>query len=229
MDEEKNKMKEYYQVNLDMGRIFWIVFLIGIILIGIFVFGFYIGGGKLKENLLSMGKVHVSQVAKEKTTENTADNRKNEVSLDELFSQSKGSEVQYIDENSVTTAVKNAQKEGFTSKSAKKHLTVKKYSNLPVKSRIKKSKITPKRRISAAKIYYIQVASFSQKENAQKLRVQLTKSLYKVRIEEKKLANTTYYRVRVGPFNSKTVANNTLIAMKRRFDLPDPFVVQKGS
>ncbi len=60
MDDERRRGKEYYQVNLDMGRLFWIAFLIGVILIAVFVFGFYIGGGREegrdKLDLLKLGR-----------------------------------------------------------------------------------------------------------------------------------------------------------------------------
>ena len=37
MDDDRRRVREYYQVNLDTGRIFWIAFLVGLVLIGILV------------------------------------------------------------------------------------------------------------------------------------------------------------------------------------------------
>ena len=46
MEEERNRGKEYYQVNLDMGRLFWIAFLLGVVLFSVFVFVFVIRGDR---------------------------------------------------------------------------------------------------------------------------------------------------------------------------------------
>jgi len=77
--------------------------------------------------------------------------------------------------------------------------------------------------------YYIQVASFLKKENAERFASLLEKNLYKVTIEKAAVKNSTFYRVHVGPFEKKSVAVNTMTAMKRRFDLNDPFVLRKKS
>ena len=78
-------------------------------------------------------------------------------------------------------------------------------------------------------VYYIQVASFTKRENALSMAERLKKNLYKVVIEEAVVNKQVYYRVRVGPFESRNAANNTMLAMKRRFDLENPFVLKKES
>jgi len=64
----KNRGKEYYQVNLDTGRIFWIAFILGLIIIGIFIFGFLIGGPEDKKELLSLAKSGVFKKEKPAVT-----------------------------------------------------------------------------------------------------------------------------------------------------------------
>lgn len=51
MEDDKKKTKEYYQMNLDTGRIFWIVFILGIVVIGIFFLGLYLGRDKDEQKL----------------------------------------------------------------------------------------------------------------------------------------------------------------------------------
>jgi len=77
--------------------------------------------------------------------------------------------------------------------------------------------------------YYIQIASFTKKENAATMAEDLRKRLYKVVIVEAAVDAKTFYRVRVGPFETEGVAKNTMISMKRQFNLKDPFVVKKSS
>jgi len=85
------------------------------------------------------------------------------------------------------------------------------------------------KRYVASGDYYIQVASFLKKENAERFASLLEKNLYKVTIEKAAVKNSTFYRVHVGPFEKKSVAVNTMTAMKRIFDLNDPFVLRKKS
>ena len=68
MDDERRRGREYYQVNLDTGRIFWIAFLLGIIVIAIFVLGYYVGGDKLKKGLGTLGRGELSGKTGETTT-----------------------------------------------------------------------------------------------------------------------------------------------------------------
>jgi cell division septation protein DedD len=77
--------------------------------------------------------------------------------------------------------------------------------------------------------YYIQVASFVKRQNAEALADHLRKKLYKVIIEEATVRGTRFYRVRVGPFETKGIARNTMVAMKNRYDIKDPFVLKKNS
>jgi hypothetical protein len=89
--------------------------------------------------------------------------------------------------------------------------------------------VKPKTTYKAVGDYYIQVASFSKKENAEKFAEFLRKKLYKVVVEEASVEDKAFFRVRVGPFETKSIATNTMIAMKRRYDIKDPFVLKKNS
>ncbi len=59
MEDDRRRPKEFYQVTLDTGRIFWISFFIGIAVIGIFVFGFFAGGGKVLRDIFDIDKSEV--------------------------------------------------------------------------------------------------------------------------------------------------------------------------
>jgi len=231
-DEKDKKPKEYYQINLDMGRIFWIVFLLGVVIIGIFVLGFFVGGGREKSTSLSIGnkskresgEVVVNKIHREEKSKQGVLDDKNEVDIEEIFKKHPESEIQVVDKKSVQEAVETSKKEIKPNTEVNVHKKyTKQISNESTTAKTSKSAYRP------VGNYYIQVASFKKKENALKLKSELEKNLYRVEIVKVQINGETYYRVRVGPFLSSTIAKNTMIAMKRRFNLDAPFVVKKGS
>lgn len=228
MEEERRRGKEYYQVNLDMGRLFWIAFILGLFIIGIFIVGLWVGGGRGEKRgefpSLSRTELFKREKALEPTEGETS-------KIKELFENNLATETRYIDVKTVEKPAVEAEKQEKTSVSvAEKPLII-----TPEKTYIppatKGAKIsTPPILPSMPKdVYYIQVASFTKKENALSMAERLKRNLYKVVIEETEVNHQIYYRVRVGPFESKTVANNTMLAMKRRFELENPFVLKKES
>lgn len=231
-DEKDKKPKEYYQINLDMGRIFWIVFLLGVVIIGIFVLGFFVGGGREKSTSLSIGnkgkresgEVIVNKIFGEEKSKPGVSDDKNEVDIEEIFKKHPESEIQVVDKKSVQEALETSKKEIKPNTEVNVH---KKYTR-QISNESKTAK-TSKSAYRPVGNYYIQVASFKKKENALKLKSELEKNLYRVEIVKVQINGETYYRVRVGPFLSSTIAKNTMIAMKRRFNLDAPFVVKKGS
>ncbi len=222
----KKKVKEYYQINLDMGRIFWIVFILGLVIIGIFVLGFYIGGNNKKTGI-SINNISKKSVQKESLKEDESANTSNEISIEELF---KGESAENVKKEQTVKAEKGSQE--ITSFVEKKPISSLKSTEREKKrvSTVKSSKsgYSRKKTYSGGK-YYIQVASFSKKENAYRLKKELEKHLYKVKIERVTINGKSFYRVRVGPFTSKMVASNTMLSMKKRFKLESPFVVKKSS
>jgi len=238
MKEEKERGKEYYQVNLDTGRIFWIAFIFGLIIIGIFIFGFLIGGPEGKKDFLDLAKSGVFK--KEKAA--AATKNKDELESLGLLDDNLETETRYID----VTSLEEAASLEKTAKEGEKVAKIQPERVEPVerktayrtpvtgeKTRVKKAapKIsqTKQQRASIYGHYYIQTASFIKKENAERFASVLEKNLYKVTIEKAVVKESTFYRVHVGPFEKKSVAVNTMTAMKRRFDLSDPFVLKKNS
>jgi len=225
MEEEKKRGKEYYQLNLDTGRIFWIAFVLGLILIGIFFFGFYSGSGKIKDALLG---ISIKQPPlKEKMEPDTVamEGKKEIPHVVDVISKDLQEEVKYIDIEGFEKAV---EKEEPLSKKPSHHVPVieDKYEKIVTPSRPAPEK--PRTYVSRGN-YYIQVASFTSEENANNFAEMLRKKMYKVTIEKAVIEEKTYYRVRVGPFEQKSVATNTMVAMKRIFNLSNPFVVKKNS
>ncbi len=224
MEEGKKKSKEYYQVNLDTGRIFWIAFILGIIVIGIFVLGFYIGGGKSKKGIFDIDKY--SMFRKEKIE---AEEEKEEIPLIDLIEDKLSEETRYIEIEDVEGTVKEIQKEAEEAPLVSVPQKKSEETLERVVKTVKREEIAKKSSYVARGDYYIQVASFSKEENAKSLVESLQKKLYKVVIEKAQVGGKTYYRVRVGPFETEGVATNTMISMKKRFNLKDPFVVKKKS
>lgn len=227
VESRKNKkVKEYYQVNLDMGRIFWIVFILGLVIIGIFVLGFYIGGSNKKGEKVAKGILReTAKVESGKTAEKESSQKSPQISIEDLFSEEKTSAKEEAPPS--TERSKNVSEPISELKSSKKTYpsSVSKKTSVSRKN-VYRKKSHPASSITAGK-YYIQVASFSKMENAVKLKKRLEKNLYKVKILEATVNGKKYYRVRVGPFQSKQVAKNTMISMKRKFGLESPFVVEK--
>ncbi len=235
MEEGKDRGKEYYQVNLDTGRIFWIAFILGLIIIGIFIFGFLIGGTDGKTELLNMVKSGVFK--KEKPAETTQ--KKDELEALGLADNNLETETRYIDVTSLEKAAKEGDKiakvqpEKPEAVQGRQPEPISRAPETSVKTRVKKVSpgVSQKkvRRTAVSGDYYIQTASFIKKENAERFASLLEKNLYKVTIEKAVVKDNTYYRVHVGPFETKSVAVNTMTAMKRRFDLNEPFVLKKKS
>jgi cell division protein FtsN len=228
MDEDRKKTKDYYQVNLDTGRIFWIVFVVGIVVIGIFFLGLFFGGGKEKKNLFSFDR---SKMFKREYVEEADE----EVTLLDLIENDLEEESRYIEIEEIGTPVGEIEK--VKEVDAVKEVQVEKLETKPVEVPVTRKQTQvkvvkpskPKTVYIARGDYYIQVASFIKEENANSFAEQLRKKLYKVVIEKTKVDDKTFYRVRVGPFETEGIAKNTMISMKNRFNLDDPFVVKKKS
>ena len=247
MEDDRRRVREYYQVNLDTGRIFWIAFLIGLVLIGILALGIFVGGGKLKNGLLGFEKS--ARTAGGLTAQETP--TKNGIPLLNLFENNLAAETKYIDageaeKSALESSEQTLDSSGLFEEERPGDLEVK----LAVEQAEKtKADIPPRRKPSASRSraaapaerveqekrgveggdYFIQVASFAKEENAHSFAERLRKRLYKVTIEEAKVGEQQFYRVRVGPFQTKGVAVNTMTTMKKRYDLKDPFVVKKDS
>ena len=231
MEEDKKKTKEYYQVNLDTGRIFWIVFAVGIVVIGIFFLGLFFGGGKEKK-IFSLDR---SKMFKREFVEKT---EAEEVTLLDLIENDLEEESRYIEIEEIQTPIEKTDEiEKVKEIEEVKEIQVEKLVTKPVEAPVAKKEAQvkvvkpsrPKTVYTGKGDYYIQVASFLKEENASSMAEQLRKKLYKVVIEKTQVDDKTFYRVRVGPFETEGIAKNTMISMKNRYDLQDPFVVKKKS
>jgi cell division septation protein DedD len=245
MEDDRRRVKEYYQVNLDTGRIFWIAFLIGLVLIGILVLGIFVGGGKLTKGLAGFEKPAGGTDVPSARTQT-----KNGIPLLNLFENNLAAETKYIDakeaeKSAVDSSKQTLESTGFLEEPATEafeaHAAVDQaektkrgeppragWAPRSYEQTAERSAERPVRYVEKGD-YFIQVASFEKEENASSFAERLRKRLYKVTIEEAQVGERQFYRVRVGPFETKGVAVNTMSTMKRRFDLKDPFVVKKDS
>jgi cell division septation protein DedD len=239
MEEDHRRGREYYQVNLDMGRLFWIVFLIGIILIGVFIFGFFIGGdrgsGRSRLDLLKLGQSDMLRGERI-----VADRTRDDLKILDLLDKDLEAETRFIDvqslekaaqEGDAASGMKPAEPEPVSSvyekPIEKPALPETAYVRAPESAGTAVVPHTPVYRPVGD--YYIQVASFTDKSNAEQLAERLRKNLYKVELETAEVDGKTFHRVKVGPFEKRSVAVNTMTSMKRIFKLTDPFVVKKQS
>ena len=236
--EDDRRVREYYQVNLDTGRIFWIAFLLGLVLVGILIFGIYVGGGKLKKGMTTAEKP--SQAGGEV---GAVTGKKGELPFLSLFDNGLTAETKYIDTGEAEkTALDSSRKTIETAR-----LFDQEQGKFDAEAAYAKAEQTPVERVRPSRQeaarepasgraryiengdYYIQVAAFTKAENADNLAGRLRKQLYKVTIEEAKIGEQQFYRVRVGPFETKSLARNTMTTMSKHFGLNDPFVVKKDS
>jgi cell division septation protein DedD len=236
--EDDRRVREYYQVNLDTGRIFWIAFLLGLVLVGILIFGIYVGGGKLKKGMTTAEKP--SQAGGEA---GAVTGKKGELPFLSLFDNGLTAETKYIDTGEAEkTALESSRKTIETAR-----LFDQERGEFDAEAAYAKAEQTPVERVRPSRQeaarepasgraryiekgdYYIQVAAFTKAENADNLAGKLRKQLYKVTIEEAKVGEQQFYRVRVGPFETKSLARNTMTTMSKHFGLNDPFVVKKDS
>jgi len=236
MEEDYKRGKEYYQVNLDMGRLFWIAFLIGVILISVFIFGFFIGGDREGARKgLDLSRLGKTDLLRREGAD--VEKTRDELKILDLFDKDLEAETRYIDVQSLEEAAKESE---ITSEVPLKEpepavpLHEVKLVEKPVPSYMPKAAATttpPKEKSVYRPVgdYYIQVASFVQEANATRLAEKLRKNLYRVEIEKAVVNEKTFYRVQVGPFEQRSVAVNTMTSMKRIFDLQDPYVVKKQS
>ncbi|MFW6138702.1 MAG: SPOR domain-containing protein [Spirochaetota bacterium] len=213
MEEHSKRPREYYQVNLDTGRIFLISFILGLVLIGVFVLGLYVGGKK-EGGVLVTGRTGPEEEVTRKPAEETT-----KPPVEDLLETDLEAEAQYV------------EIEGLEGTEDKKGLQPSKTPRPQTKDKAIEKKptsaYTPPTVVEEGE-YYIQVGSFIKNDNAYEFSRTLRRHLYKVEIEEASVEEKVYYRVRVGPFKNKRVAANTMASMKRRFNLQNPFVLKKG-
>jgi hypothetical protein len=245
--EDDRRVREYYQVNLDTGRIFWIAFLLGLVLVGILIFGIYVGGGKLKKGMTTVEKPSQSGGEVGAVT-----GKKGELPFLSLFDNGLSAETKYIDtgeaekaalessRKTIETARLFDQEQGGAGPAVRQgefdaEAAYAKAEESPVE-RVSPSRHEAAREPASGRAryvekgdYYIQVAAFTKAENAENLAGRLRKQLYKVTVEEAKVGEQQFYRVRVGPFETKSMARNTMTTMGKHFGLNDPFVVKKDS
>ncbi len=244
MDGDRKEGKEYFQINLDTARIFWISFVFSLILIGVFLLGFYTAGGRIKEflgggkeNQVKIEKPAVEKVevpeAPQPEASTEAGKTKPDEDLINLITEEFKTRTEVIDVEGATEGGKihadsgsvvsqpiktntgktassvSKAKTSFPTTSSRKPATVSRYVYRPVGD------------------YFIQVASFMKKDNAERFAEKLRKDRYRVQIIETEIEGKKFYRVRVGPFEKKSIARNTMIAMKRLYNLTDAYVVKQ--
>jgi hypothetical protein len=235
--EDRRRGREYYQVNLDTGRIFWIAFILGLVLIAVFVFGILLGGGEKEgfyDRITGLKILHRGGGEEIAPQEETGSK---EPDILDLFGDGLDVETRYIDVGSLEEAAAASEKGSASAGGTEGHedVSTENRSKEEGKTAVQKESAPLKKTspqaspVQTGPFYYIQVASFAKRENADRFAATLKDSLYKVAIEEKVIEGTPYYRVRVGPFDSRSVAVNTMTAMKRRFNLSEPFVLEKSS
>ncbi len=231
MNNNKKKPYNMYVLNLDAGRVFWLAIILVLLLILAFLSGYLIGKKRaLKEisSLEEQGKLAVEKVlnSDEDLSEYefynlslNSQKEKNLPSSPEKYNQEKILEEKpevYKDTE------KNEEKEIFkrlTEKTTPSD-TCEKYKSISKEREVIKNKATLFRE------FYVQVASCRDKSNAYSIRNKLVREEYPVVINKSVVNGKVFYRVKVGPFKSLTLARKVLAMLKAKKEYRNSFIVK---
>ena len=168
MDDDRRRSKEYYQVTLDTGRIFWIAFFIGVAIIAIFIFGFYAGGGKVLRGLLTSDK---SELLIDEVTMEEKE-RGEELSLIDVLEEDLEAETRFIDVDGIEPAADRAKNKPEAGKVSSKLQPAREVYKESYEELEPEGLLVHEDPVSSEKItymeqgdYFIQVASFLKESN----------------------------------------------------------------
>ena len=222
----RNLKKPYqmYVLNLDASRIFWLTTFLLLLLCFSFFIGLLIG----KEN----GKGAVNEI----TTKNKAmideiinklddkNNNDDEYQFYELISPEKITEKnrkdkiipkrEYIKKESPPADKNNYN----TSLDTGKEVQIKNNRKSPP------AEDTENIKLSKKNPYTVQVASYTKYKNAEKLKIYLISKKYPAYIIKSNVKGINYYRVRIGPFASKSVCLKVIEIIRHKKECRNSFI-----
>ncbi len=227
------KPYQMYVLNLDAGRIFWLTIILLLLLLLSFIAGYIIGKEKTKNDITKLAeknKLIMEKIVKN-ISNNSEDNDKYEF-YDMLSNNN------YKEENINSSEEESTAEDDIIFKKSPEENIRKKVSSptpIPVNekktaptikktSKVRKNKIinnmvfsknSKDKRLTSKRPYTIQVASYSTYKNALILYKLLKSEQYPSYILRIKIRGKIYYRVRVGPFASKTLSIKVLQMIKR--------------
>ncbi len=223
----RNLRKPYqmYVLNLDAARIFWLTTILLFLIAMSFFIGLLIGQEKAKgelDDITHKKKVMMDEII-DKLDNKTKDD--DEYQFYELISPRK-----INDKNGTRKNISESEKH-FPSEPKKDYdITLNNRSDEEISE--KKSyepgmpvMDTGDKKLSSKNPYAVQVASYKRCENAENLRDYLVAEQYPAYVIKSVVKGIEYFRVRVGPFASRTLSLKVIEMIRHKKGCQDSFIV----
>lgn len=225
----RNLRKPYqmYVLNLDAGRIFWLTTILLLLISSGFFVGFLLGREKAKidiEGVTQKNKIMMDEILSKLDDKDKDDGDYQFyelISPDRVANKRKEEnyfEYDYVEKQSATVGDRTYRKFSSHRKTRKNN------EGTSLQGRIMDF---GDKRISSKKPYAVQVASYKKYNNAKIFRNYLASEQYPAYIIKSNVSGVIYYRVRIGPFASKTLSLKVLEMVKVRRGCENSFIISK--
>lgn len=217
-----------YVLNLDAGRIFWLTTILLLLVALSFFIGFLIGREKTKvavEDVTQKNKMIMDEILSKLDDKNQ---NEDDYQFYELISPDQASKNKGMEEYDYVQPHKIEKNENDYKESDNENQHLKKKRVVKQKPRQYEPMMElgdPK--ISSKRPYAVQVASYKRYRNAKALRNYLNSEQYPSYIIKSSVHGVLYYRVRIGPFASKTLSLKVLEMVKRKKNCENSFITAK--
>ncbi len=225
----RNLRKPYqmYVLNLDAGRIFWLTTILLLLISSGFFIGFLLGREKAKidiEGVTQKNKIMMDEILSKLDDKDKDDE---DYQFYELISPNrvvdKRKEENYFEYDYVEKKPAPENDRTYRKPSSYRK-TRKNNESTSLQGRIMDF---GDKRISSKKPYVVQVASYKKYNNAKIFKNYLTSEQYPTYIIKSNVSGVIYYRVRIGPFASKTLSLKVLEMVKVRKGCQSSFITSK--
>lgn len=230
----RNLRKPYqmYVLNLDSGRIFWLTTILLLLVTASFFIGFLIGRDRAKMGIDSAAQKNKVIMDEILNKIDESDNKDEDYQFYELVSPDRVIEKDIYDNGM-------ADYEYVEKKSmAVNNKTYKSEPSAPVSSYKKKSSVKNKvyrdpvmdygdKKLNSKRPFTVQVASYKRYRNARVLKNYLASEQYPSYIIKSNVNGVLYYRVRIGPFASKTLCLKVLEMAKLKKGCENSYITSK--
>ncbi|MBU1075766.1 MAG: SPOR domain-containing protein [Spirochaetes bacterium] len=219
----RNLRKPYqmYVLNLDAGRIFWLTAILLLLVALSFISGFFVGQDKIKikvNNVSQRNKDMMDEILNKMDDKDKIDDEDYqfyEMSSPKKIIDRKESDPDYEYDPKGGTGVMDRDFERRSEPVIRKETI-----HEPVMAMGDKN-------VSSKKPYTVQVASYKRYSNAKVLQNDLRSEQFPAYIIKSDVSGFLYYRVRIGPFASRTLSLKVLEMVKRKKDCGNSFITSK--
>lgn len=225
INNQNEKGKTFYSVNLTEGRIF-VIFISIILILVIIFFGLFLLIAKINstnsvsrrdnENIITNSELNFydGSIKKDETTDKKNDLTEN-IPINKSINDNEKLTSENNDEKKESTIILDNSEVLYSSKFKNienRTISSKKVSN---EKKIVKSTTTTINNTIKTRKYVIQIGSYVNKEIALEIENFYKKAGYPTYIQNYPKDGKIYYRLRIGPFKDKKIAESYLISLKQ--------------